>query len=144
MTECIEQLKYEPDCLPEGKIHKQAKENLKNIDVILQKIHERVTGPIWQHFMYSFLKKTTFNKIKYKFETSSLWFHQNIFFCNNWFPNTCKGWIFDSQIVGTLTGYIHFRWTSCWNVFCIHWTNNTEILKSRWQFTRYFIDGTEI
>ncbi|XP_045477742.1 SET domain-containing protein SmydA-8-like isoform X1 [Harmonia axyridis] len=38
LNECIDQLKNEPSCLPEGQILNQAKQNLKDIDVILQKI----------------------------------------------------------------------------------------------------------
>ncbi|XP_044759590.1 SET domain-containing protein SmydA-8-like isoform X2 [Coccinella septempunctata] len=46
LVECIELLKNEPSCLPEGKILEQAKENLRSIDVILRKIHESASNPM--------------------------------------------------------------------------------------------------
>jgi hypothetical protein len=36
--EALEVLKNEPDCLPEGKIYQQAKQNLKNMNVLLKKL----------------------------------------------------------------------------------------------------------
>jgi hypothetical protein len=38
LLEALEVLKNEPDCLPEGKIYQQAKQNLKNMNVLLKKL----------------------------------------------------------------------------------------------------------
>lgn len=40
LGEAVELLKHEPEVLPEGKICKQAVENLKEIDVILRTVHK--------------------------------------------------------------------------------------------------------
>ncbi|KAL3272715.1 hypothetical protein HHI36_014177 [Cryptolaemus montrouzieri] len=45
LIDSIEFLKNEPSFLPEGQILKQAKHNLKNIDIVLQKIHESINNP---------------------------------------------------------------------------------------------------
>ncbi|KAK9883483.1 hypothetical protein WA026_001657 [Henosepilachna vigintioctopunctata] len=45
LIDCIDTLKDEPSFLPEGQILKQAKLNLKSIDIVLQKIMESVTSP---------------------------------------------------------------------------------------------------
>lgn len=40
LTETCDLLKYEPEVLPEGKIVKMAKKNLREIDVIITKLCE--------------------------------------------------------------------------------------------------------
>lgn len=39
LQEALEQLKFEPEELPEGKVYVQAVKNLEEIDVILRTVH---------------------------------------------------------------------------------------------------------
>ncbi|XP_072400359.1 SET domain-containing protein SmydA-8 isoform X1 [Diabrotica undecimpunctata] len=40
LTQCIELLKHEPDALPEGKMCQQARNNLKELELVLQRLHK--------------------------------------------------------------------------------------------------------